>query len=106
MQKQSTKDVEFEDQQGINRFNKLFTRSGEVEAEIKAKKVGRKLSLTTDMPHLSCNSLKPGLLKLDWNCADSSGRSGRCLQRAHAGRRRGGVYDVLRLGGARQMPKS
>ncbi|CAK0782921.1 hypothetical protein CVIRNUC_006116 [Coccomyxa viridis] len=36
--KQSTKDVEFEDQQGINRFNKLFTRSGEVEAEIKAKK--------------------------------------------------------------------
>ena len=43
MQNQSTKDVEFEDQQGINRFNKLFTRSGEVEAEIKAKKVGQRL---------------------------------------------------------------
>ena len=41
MQTQSSKDVEFEDQQGINRFNKLFTRSGEVEAEIKAKKVGQ-----------------------------------------------------------------
>jgi len=35
---QSTKDVELEDQQAINRFNKLFTRSGEVEAELKAKK--------------------------------------------------------------------
>ena len=46
MQKQSTKDVEFEDQQGINRFNKLFTRSGEVEAEIKAKKVGQQLCFT------------------------------------------------------------
>ena len=39
LQNQSTKDVELEDQQAINRFNKLFTRSGEVEAEIKAKKV-------------------------------------------------------------------
>ena len=46
MQKQSTKDVEFEDQQGINKFNKLFTRSGEVEAEIKAKKVGQQLWFT------------------------------------------------------------
>ena len=85
MQKQSTKDVEFEDQQGINRFNKLFTRSGEVEAEIKAKKVGQQLCSTSDLSLLSCKLLEPGLLKLDWNCADSSGRSGRRPQRAHAG---------------------
>ena len=50
MQKQSTKDVEFEDQQGINRFNKLFTRSGEVEAEIKAKKVGAAALFHSDLP--------------------------------------------------------
>ncbi len=30
----------FEDQQSINAFNKLFTRSQELEAELKAKKAG------------------------------------------------------------------
>jgi len=39
LQSQGTKDVEFEDQQAINKFNKLFTLSGEIEAELKAKKV-------------------------------------------------------------------
>ncbi|CAL8470702.1 g10244 [Coccomyxa elongata] len=31
-------DVAFEDQENINSFNKLFTRSSEIEAEIKVKK--------------------------------------------------------------------
>ena len=75
MQTQSTKDVEFEDQQGINRFNKLFTRSGEVEAEIKGKKVGQSLCPTSNLPYLAGNPLHIALLKLTWNSADSRGRS-------------------------------
>ncbi|CAL5220360.1 g2360 [Coccomyxa viridis] len=34
----SSRDVDFEDQQAINKFNRLFNRSGEIEAELKAKK--------------------------------------------------------------------
>lgn len=38
-------DVNFEDQENINAFNRLFQRSAELEAELKVKKVGPDLNL-------------------------------------------------------------
>ena len=63
--------MDSEDQQAINKFNRLFNRSGEIEAELKAKKV--KVTRLCSSSG-SCLQIMRGLLYEAVDvCADSCG---------------------------------